>query len=31
MGIAARKRAAEFTWRAYGECIVAAVRGLTCQ
>jgi glycosyltransferase involved in cell wall biosynthesis len=31
MGIAARKRAAEFTWRAYGETIVAAVRALTCQ
>jgi glycosyltransferase involved in cell wall biosynthesis len=30
MGIAARKRAAEFTWRAYGETIVAAVRELTC-
>jgi glycosyltransferase involved in cell wall biosynthesis len=30
MGIAARKRAAEFTWRAYGERIVAAVRALTC-
>ena len=28
MGIAARKRAAEFTWRAYGENIVAAVRTL---
>src|SRR5437773_1868031 len=31
MGIAAGKRAAEFTWRAYGESIVAAVRALTCQ
>ena len=31
MGIAARKRAAEFTWRAYGEKIVAAARALTCQ
>jgi glycosyltransferase involved in cell wall biosynthesis len=31
MGIAARKRAAEFTWLAYGESIVAAVRALTCQ
>jgi glycosyltransferase involved in cell wall biosynthesis len=30
MGIAARKRAAEFTWRAYGETIIAAVRVLTC-
>ena len=30
MGIAARKRAAEFTWRAYGESIVSAVRALTC-
>jgi glycosyltransferase involved in cell wall biosynthesis len=30
MGIAARKRAAEFTWRAYGESIVAAVRASTC-
>jgi glycosyltransferase involved in cell wall biosynthesis len=29
MGIAARKRAAEFTWHAYGESIVAAVRALT--
>ena len=31
MGIAASKRASEFTWRAYGENIVAAVRALTCQ
>ena len=31
MGIAARKRAAEFTWRAYGETLVSAVRALTCQ
>lgn len=31
MGIAARRRAAEFTWRAYGESIVAAVRALTCK
>jgi len=31
MGIAARKRAAQVTWRAYGESIVAAVRALTCQ
>jgi glycosyltransferase involved in cell wall biosynthesis len=31
MGIAARKRAAEFTWRGYGEKIVAAVRALTCR
>ena len=30
MGIAARKRAAEFTWRNYGETILAAVRTLTC-
>jgi glycosyltransferase involved in cell wall biosynthesis len=30
MGIAARKRASEFTWRAYGESIVAAVSALTC-
>jgi glycosyltransferase involved in cell wall biosynthesis len=30
MGIAARRRASEFTWRAYGETIVAAVRALTC-
>ena len=30
MGIAARKRASEFTWRAYGENIVAAVSALTC-
>jgi glycosyltransferase involved in cell wall biosynthesis len=29
MGIAARKRASEFTWRAYGENIVAAVSALT--
>jgi glycosyltransferase involved in cell wall biosynthesis len=31
MGIAARERASEFTWRAYGENIVTAVRTLTCQ
>jgi len=31
MGIAARKRAAEFTWRAYGETLVSAVRALICQ
>jgi glycosyltransferase involved in cell wall biosynthesis len=31
MGIAARKRASEFTWSAYGENIVAAVSTLTCQ
>jgi glycosyltransferase involved in cell wall biosynthesis len=31
MGIAATKRASEFTWQAYGENIVAAVRTLTCQ
>jgi glycosyltransferase involved in cell wall biosynthesis len=31
MGIAAGKRAAEFTYSAYGESIVAAVRALTCQ
>ena len=31
MGIAARKRASEFTWRGYGESIVATVRALTCQ
>jgi len=30
MGIAARKRAAEFTWRVYGDTIVTAVRALTC-
>jgi glycosyltransferase involved in cell wall biosynthesis len=30
MRIAARKRAGEFTWRNYGETIVAAVRALTC-
>ena len=29
MGIAAKKRAAEFTWRAYGETIVSAVCALT--
>lgn len=28
MGLAAKKRAAEFTWRSYGETIVAAVRTL---
>jgi glycosyltransferase involved in cell wall biosynthesis len=28
MGIAAQRRASEFTWRAYGETIVAAVRAL---
>jgi glycosyltransferase involved in cell wall biosynthesis len=28
MGIAARKRASEFGWRAYGEIIVAAIRAL---
>jgi glycosyltransferase involved in cell wall biosynthesis len=31
MGIAARRHAVEFTWRAYGESIIAAVRALTCQ
>ena len=31
MGIAARARASQFTWRAYGETLVAAVRALTCQ
>jgi glycosyltransferase involved in cell wall biosynthesis len=31
MGIAARNRAAEFTWRAYGERIIAAVRASTCR
>ena len=31
MGIAARQHAVEFTWRAYGESIIAAVRALTCQ
>jgi glycosyltransferase involved in cell wall biosynthesis len=31
MGIAARTRASEFTWRGYGESIVATVRALTCQ
>jgi len=31
MGIAARKRASEFTWRSYGETIVAAVRALICE
>jgi glycosyltransferase involved in cell wall biosynthesis len=30
MAIAARKRAAQFTWRAYGERIIAAVRAITC-
>ncbi len=28
MGIAARTRASEFTWHAYGDAIVAAIRGL---
>ncbi len=28
MGIAARERASEFTWRGYGEMIIAAVRAL---
>jgi glycosyltransferase involved in cell wall biosynthesis len=28
MGIAARTRASEFTWRAYGDAIAAAIRGL---
>ena len=31
MGIAGRTRASQFTWRAYGETLVAAVRALTCQ
>ena len=31
MGIAARERASEFTWRFYGESIVAAVRALICE
>lgn len=31
MGIAARTRASQFTWSAYGETLVAAVRALTCQ
>jgi glycosyltransferase involved in cell wall biosynthesis len=31
MGIAARTRASQFTWRAYGETLVAAARALTCQ
>jgi glycosyltransferase involved in cell wall biosynthesis len=31
MGIAARERASEFTWRFYGESIVAAVRTLICE
>jgi glycosyltransferase involved in cell wall biosynthesis len=31
MGIAARKRASEFTWRSYGEIIVAGVRALICE
>ncbi|MDQ6655898.1 MAG: glycosyltransferase [Verrucomicrobiota bacterium] len=29
MGIAAQRRAAEFTWRGYGEKILAAIRDLT--
>lgn len=28
MGIAARTRASEFTWRAYGDAIATAIRGL---
>ena len=28
MGIAARERASQLTWRAYGESIVAAVQAL---
>lgn len=28
MGIAARERAGELTWRAYGETVVGAIRGL---
>ena len=28
MGIAARERAGELSWRAYGETIVSAIRGL---
>jgi glycosyltransferase involved in cell wall biosynthesis len=28
MGIAARRRASEFTWRAYGDAVVAAIRAL---
>jgi glycosyltransferase involved in cell wall biosynthesis len=31
MGIAAQERAREFTWRAYGERIVAAIRALVCE
>jgi glycosyltransferase involved in cell wall biosynthesis len=29
MGVAAQKRAREFTWRSYGETIVGAIRSLT--
>lgn len=29
MGIAAQRRAAELTWRGYGETVVAAIRSLT--
>ena len=29
MGIAAQRRAAELTWRGYGESVVAAIRSLT--
>ncbi len=29
MGIAAQRRAAEFTWRGYGEKVLAAIRALT--
>jgi glycosyltransferase involved in cell wall biosynthesis len=31
MGIAAQKRARELTWRAYGETVVAAIRGLVAE
>jgi glycosyltransferase involved in cell wall biosynthesis len=31
MGIAAKRRASEFTWRAYGDTIVAAIQALICE
>ena len=31
MGIAAQRRAAELTWRAYGQIVLAAIRSLTSE
>jgi glycosyltransferase involved in cell wall biosynthesis len=31
MGIAAKRRASELTWRAYGDTIVAAIRAVICK